>query len=248
MADKISIRPSEFVEGGIVPVEKNLTWKTCKFVLFDYVRRTGEVVATTCAAEITYVDDEGGESVQNYSAADPKRFTPSEDGKTLVPLAGAQALNQSSNFAVLMQALVSAGFPENRMDDDISALEGLYTFNTGVPEPKRAGLVREEGARNRVISVPTQILRLPWEKKGGKKAAAGKGEDEEAGDSDASAAALAMVAASLESSESVTRQQLATRAIREKQQAVAKFVFTDEFQAALLGGGYSIDGETIAAS
>jgi len=243
--DKVSLRPSTFVEGGAVPVDKNLLWKENRFALFDYTKKDGTVVATTMALRVTYVDDDGTEYVQHYSASDPERFLPSKDGKKMVPQGAAQIPTKSSNFYLLMNALINAGFPEDRIDDDISCLDGLKTFNIGMPEPKRVGLKREEaaeGARERVISVPSKIINLPWEK-GSKTAAAGKKAPES--DTDSSDEAMKIVANLLEKADSATRQNVATTAIRAKKPAVAKYVFTDDFQVALLSGGYSIDGDTI---
>lgn len=248
MVNKVSLRPSEFVEGGAVPVDKDLLWKECRFALFDYTKKTGEVVATTIAARITYQDKEGAEYIQHYSAGDPERFKPSEDGKSLVPQGTNQALAKSSNYYLLMNALVNCGFPEDKISDDISELEGLETFNIGMPEPKRVGLKRAEpveGARERIISIPSKINKLPWEKKGKAGAVAAKKAAPAAEVADESKDALALVKDLLEKNESVTRQQAATAAIRAKKSGVAKFVYTDEFQAALLGGGYNIDGENI---
>jgi len=246
----VSIRPSEFVEGGAVPVDRNLLWKECRFNLFDYTRKTGEVVATTVAAKITYQDDEGTEYEQQYSAGDPNRFQPSKDGKTLEALTESANLSKSSNYYILMNALINAGFPENRLGEDISVLDGLYTHNIGLPEPKRSGLVREpvEGARARVISVPDSIIKLPWENKGkatqAKKATAAPAE-EDAGDAEADA--LTMVTEMLADVDKVTRQQVATKAIRSKNQPVAKLVFSPKFAEVLTGAGFSLDGDEISA-
>ena len=252
----VSIRPSNFVEGGAVPVDKNLTWKECRFNLFDYTTKAGEVVATTIAARIKYVDDDGAEYDQQYSAGDPERFTPSKDGKTLIAVVDGASLSKSSNFYILMNALINAGFPENRIPEDgnISVLDGLYTHNIGLPEPKRSGLVRTapvEGTRERVISVPDSIIKLPWENKGkaaGKastKPVAGVASAAEDAD-DVVAGAVAMVTEMLASAEKVTRQQVAAKAIRAKNQAVAGLVFKPAFQAALTEAGFSIDGENIS--
>ena len=251
----VSIRPSNFVEGGAVPVDKNLLWKECRFNLFDYTRKTGEVVATTIAAKITYVDDDGAEYEQQYSAGDPERFTPSRDGKTLIPTSEGASLSKSSNFFILMNALINAGFPENRIPEngDISVLDGLYAHHIGLPEPKRSGLARPapaDSARERVISVPDQILKLPWENKGksaGKapaKSATKVAPVEDAGD--ATADAVAMVTEMLASAEKVTRQQVAAKAIRAKNQAVAGVVFKSAFQAALTEAGFAVEGENIS--
>jgi len=246
----VSIRPSEFVEGGAVPVDRNLLWKECRFVLYDYKRKDGSVAATTIAAVIKFVDDDGAEYEQAYSAGDPNRFAPSADGKTLEALTESANLSKSSNYFILMNALINAGFPENKLGEDISALDGLYTHNIGIPEPKRSGLMRVavEGARERVISVPDSIIKLPWENKGkgatkGKAAAA----PDEGDAGDAEADALAMVTEMLADADKVTRQQVATKAIRSKNQPVAKLVFSPKFAEVLTGSGFSLDGEEISA-
>jgi hypothetical protein len=253
----VSLKPSEFIEGGAVPVDRNLTWKECRFDIFDYTKKDGTVVARSTTARITYVDDDGAEFIQHYSVAQPERFTPSADGKQLVAVGGAQALSKSSNYYILMNALINAGFPENKLGEDISILDGLYTYNIGLPEPKRSGLVREavEGAREKVLSVPSQILKLPWEKKGGKGTPAKTTTKtvvvEDAGDSDAvTAKAIALVEKNLVDGET-TRQKLAvavfkTLAKDPDKDAVAALIFKAEFQAILLGAGYTIDGERIS--
>ena len=250
----VSIRPSSFVEGGAVPVDRNLLWKECRFANFDYTKKSGEVVASTISAKIIFIDDDGTEYTQHYSAGDPARFQPSKDGKTLEALTESANLIKSSNYYILMNSLINAGFPENRLGEDISALDGLYAHHIGLPEPKRSGLVREaaEGARERVISVPDSIIKLPWENKGGKAAAksapAKKAEAAPAEDAgDAEADALAMVTEMLADADKVTRQQLATKAIKTKNQPVAKLVFSAKFAEVLTGAGFALEGEEITA-
>jgi len=247
----VSIRPSEFVEGGAVPVDRNLLWRECRFANFDYTKKDGTIVASTVSGKIIYRDDEGTEYTQHYSAGDPNRFQPSADGKTLEALTESANLSKSSNYYILMNALINAGFPENRLGEDISVLDGLYTHNIGIPEPKRTGLVREtaEGARERVISVPDSIIKLPWENKGKAAAPAKKAAvtsvDEDAGDAEADA--LTMVTEMLADADKVTRQQVATKAIRGKNQPVAKLVFSPKFAEVLTGAGFALDGEEITA-
>lgn len=251
----VSIRPSDFVEGGVVPVDKDLTWKECRFANFDYQRKDGSIAASTIAARITYLDDEGVEYIQHYSAGDPARFQPSADGKTLVSVTGAGALAKSSNYYLLMNALINAGFPEDKLGEDISVLDGLKTHNIGIPEPKRVGLKKDitENARERVISVPSEIIHLPGEKvKGGKTAAPKAGSKAGAPtagsepSAELSADAIAIVSELLADAESVTKQEVATKAVRSKKNAVAQFVFKKEFGDVLLANGYLIDGDTIS--
>lgn len=248
----VSIKPSQFVEGGAVPVDRNLLWKECRFANFDYTKKDGTVVASTVSAKIVYQDDEGTEYTQHYSAGDPARFQPSKDGRTLEALTSSENLSKSSNYYILMNALINAGFPENKLGEDISVLDGLRTHNIGIPEPKRSGLVREavEGARERVISVPDSIIQLPWEGKGKVAPAKGKAATAPAKEEDTSNAeadALAMVTEMLADADKVTRQQVATKAIRSKNQSVAKLVFSPKFAEVLTGAGFALDGEDISA-
>ncbi len=235
-------------------MDRFLTWKECRFNLFEYTKKSGEVVATTTAGRIKYVDDDGQEFEQQYSAADPERFTPSEDGKTLVAVGNAQALSKSSNFYLLMNSLINAGFPENKLTGDLSVLDGLETFNIGVPEPKRSGLARPapaggEPVRERILSVPSQIRKLPWEKKIAKgKAAVAKAEAEVTPDGIINAA-LAL-AAKVVAQGKATRQSIAAAAFRDlrsdpNKDAVASIIFKPEFMAALVANGYTVDGENV---
>ena len=259
MTNPVSIRPSEFVEGGAVPVDRNLTWRECRFNLFDYTRKDGTVVATTVAARINYVDDDGQEFEQQYSVTDKERFLPSADGKSLIAVGSAASLSKSSNFYVLMNALINAGFPENKLTGDVSVLDGLYTYNIGIPEPKRAGLAREvvagETARERILSVPSQILRLPGEKgKGGaKKAAPAKASASESDAEEINAKALKFVGELVDEADdgTISRQNVAVRLFKDMakdpdKDAVARALFSPEFSATLLVSGFSLDGEDIS--
>jgi len=216
---------------------------------------SGPVEST--AIRIIYVDDDGAEYTQHYSVADPSRFEPSADGKTLEAVGEAVALSKSSNGFILLNALVNAGFPENKLGDDISVLDGLRTHNIAVPEPKRSGLkTRErEGGRERVLSVPSRVLQLPWEgegAKGGKKAAPAKksaakaAPAEDIGEDTILDDAVEIALNLLSEKDSVTRQQVATAAIRAKKPASGKAVFTPEFAAAIEEAGCVLDGETIS--
>ncbi len=253
----VGFRPGDFVEGGVVPVDRNLLWEKVRFVLFNYTKKDGTVVATTTAAEVSYKDDGGQEFVQDYSVGDPERFIPSRDGKTLEAIGESQALSKSSNFYLLINSLINAGFPESKLSEDISLLDGLYTYNIGLPEPKRVGLVRQategEQVRERVISVPSQILRLPWEKGKGKAAVrtpVAAGTDEE-GEAAITEKALAFVADHLDESGSTTRQKLAVAVFKDlakdpDKDAIASLIFSPEFAAALLANGYTVSDEDIS--
>lgn len=169
----VSLKPSEHQSGGAVPVDMQLTWKSVRAVWFDYGGRREQPVP---AIEVTYVKPDGVEAIQSYSAGSPDRLAPSEDGKYLVPVVEGAGMSTSSNAHILLDNLVQAGFPENRLDDDLTKLAGLVTYNIAIPEPKRPGLKKEEpveGAREKVLSVPSKIIKLPWENKAKAGVAAG---------------------------------------------------------------------------
>ena len=246
--EPVSIRPSEMVEGGAVPVDQNLTVKEARFVLFDY---QGKAPKTT-AVRLTLVSDKGMENEQHDSASDPARFIPSEDGKSIIPVGTAVAINKSSNFHVLMDALVNAGFPENKLGSDISVLDGLYAYWIGIPEPTRSGLVRtaEQMARGpKILSVPSKINSLPWEKKAAAPEAAKA--PEAAGDDVTAKAAMDFIGKVVAEAGSVTRQDLAVRVFKDlakdpNRDAVATLIFSPVIQAQLIANGFTLDGETIS--
>ena len=268
--EAISIKPSEMIEGGAVPVDQNLSVKDAAFCLFDY---QGKAPPTT-AARLTLVSDDGVESIQHFSAADPTRFVPSQDGKSLVAIGAATSLAKSSNFYVLMNNLVSAGFPENKLATDISVLGGLYAYWIGVPEPKRPGLSRtpEQSARGeRIIPVPSIIHNLPWEKKAtpAKAAAAAKASATkpagagavavaaapapaaEAVADDITAAAVDFIGKLVEESGSITRQEVAVRVFQDlatdpNRDALSAAIFAPATQGALVAAGYTVAGEAIS--
>lgn len=242
---QVSIRPEDFVDALPMPIDANFLWKESRFNLFDYVNRAGDVVATTTAARITFANEATGEEmVQQYSVSDPKRFIPSEDGKTLVPMVpGANSLNKSSNFFVLMKHLEQSGGGE-LLGADISLLDGLVTHNIGVPEPVRSGLVRAEPAegvrRARTLAVPDKVIKMPGGKKAAKKA--GVTAPPDAG---VLSTTLGMLTEMVATEGEASKKGLASKAFREKQPAVAKFVYEGLTEAVLAENGYTVDANDV---
>lgn len=233
-----SLRASDFVDALPMPIDGNFTWKECRFAFFDYVKKTGEKVATTTAARIAFLSEGGEEQIQHYSVGDPSRVVPSGDGKTLVLQGGSAALNKSSNFFVLMKALEDAGLPDDFLGDDISVLDGLVTHNIGVPEPKRAGLettvAREAAGRGpRILAVPDEIISMPGKK--------GKAAAKAAPAEDLVPEAMVLVGELLEKTpDGVDRKTIASAAIKDKKAPIATLAFklTDEQFAEY---GYVVD-------
>lgn len=250
--------PKNFVEGGLRTVNAELTWKDCKFGLFTYTKKDGTPTLNqktgqplqTVAALITYGlpgDDE--DVVQAYSIGDPGRYEVSKDGKKLV---SDTPVTKGCNFALLMENLLNAGLPENKLEDleDISTLNGMVTYNIGIPEPKRQGLAprTDENGRERIISVPSEIRKLPWEKKAsGKKPATKAAAKDEGADQQF----IDFVAGQVESGGESTKQELAQAVFSNPEYAksasdIASKLFAPEGVTLLTENGFTVDGDTIS--
>lgn len=247
MGKAASLRVADFVDALPMPVDGNFEWKEPRFTLFEYKKKTGEVVATTTACRVTFVGKDGTEYIQHYSVGDPDRVLPSRDGKQVELTGEGGNLNKSSNFFVLMKALEDAGLDPDFVGDDVSVLEGLVTHNIAVPEPKREGLraapAAGETQRVRLLPVPDAIISLPGAKKKGAAPKKGVATSAELVDE-----AIAMLGALIESSEgAVTKSDLASYAIRNKRSPVAAVAYnlTPE-QLAKAGYVEEEDGSIVA--
>jgi len=156
---KLSLKPSDFVLGGGVPSDRNLYILDAVFTYWDY---NGQASATT-ALKIAFTDDDGVRSIQYYSAGSPDRIRPSSDGKSLEPIGDAAGLNKNSNLSIFLESLVTAGFPENKLNNDISVLNGLRIYAVAKEQPKRAG-IKDKFGDSKVVLVASKILQMPWDK------------------------------------------------------------------------------------
>lgn len=262
MVDQIiSLRPSDAVEGGAIPKDKNNKITLARFVQWDY---NGKAPMTT-ALKLTLVDDDGEEHEQYYSVASPDRFIPTEDGRGLVAVGAATNLTKSSNYFLFAQNLVSAGFPENKIAGDPVIFENLYAYWIGIPEPTRTGLTRtaEQQARGvRELLVPQKVLSSPAiaggkgvkapAKAAVKAAPPAATEDVVAADGDLTAKAVAFVTKLVtEAGGPITRKQVAARVFRDmakdpQRDEISNLIFSADFSAELLAGGLKVKGEEIS--
>lgn len=159
----ISFKPSLFAHGGGLLDDVDVTIKDVKFVEWDY---NGSIPEAVLAFGVTYVDDEGAETDQYYSAGNLKDFAPSKDGKTVVPTGTKTALNDGSNFFSFIKSLVENGFPEDKLDDDMSVITGTYCHVKRAAQQKRTGIAAtNKSGREATVLLVEKVLSLPWEKK-----------------------------------------------------------------------------------
>lgn len=169
-----SLRPSDAVQGGLI-ADVDVTIKRAQFVMFDYQGKAEPQLAMQWDMQ----DDDGGvhEHFATLGKAATENFAPSDDGYHLVPTGEKTTLNKGSNFMLLIESLVAAGYPESRLDDGLSAMEGMRVHIVRVPAPKRPGIINQPGqeGREKTVLQVTEVT-LPEEKK-----AAGKGKAAGAG-------------------------------------------------------------------
>jgi hypothetical protein len=165
----VSLRPSDAQQGGFLD-DADVTILGSRFTVWDYQGKGEPTVALKVSMQA-----DGDEQVheQYYSAGRPDKFQPTEDGKTIEPLGGATGLNVSTNALAFLTSLVNAGFPEDRLGEDASVLEGAVVHVNQVAQPKRPGLKDQKDGKTYLMV--TKIIRLPWEAAPHKAAPAAKG-------------------------------------------------------------------------
>jgi len=167
------LNPSEFVDGGMLN-DIDVLFKSARFSMFDY----GGKAEAVPALKIELVPDgEDDVKEQYWSAGGADKWQPSEDGKRLLPIGSATHLNTNTNIYPLLKSLVDAGFPSDKLGDDISVLDGLKAHVTRIPITRN--ISRDDGAKkDQTVLIVSKIINLPWEtsaKTTGKAGSKGKG-------------------------------------------------------------------------
>lgn len=156
-------KPSDMSEGGGLLDDFDGTITEARTVMFDY-----QGSGPSTPSILLKIKTEDGEAIdQNWSVGKASDWQPSEDGKKLIPIGRATSLVASSNAGILMASIVNAGFPEDKIGDDISVLEGLKAHFIRVPAPERKGIVQTPRADGKTfektILTVSRVLQLPWD-------------------------------------------------------------------------------------
>lgn len=175
MSNAAMLNPETFVEGGGLIDDVDVTFTGCSFEQFDYNGKASPVPALKLELEAADIS-----VTQYYSMGALKDWMPSEDGTQLLSVGSATSIRMSSNGGILLKSLVDAGFPADKLGDDISVLVGLQAHMIQVPEPGRSMKKTKEQEEKeakfgpKTILVVSAVNKLPWEKAtpaGGKKTA-----------------------------------------------------------------------------
>ncbi len=174
-----SMKPSDAVEGGGL-FQGIVTWRSPKFEMCDYVRKDGSVANTALAFHPDLEDEDGIIHNQDFWTVG-EGWTPSKDGTKLIPPRKGASLSKTCNFILLMNSLVEAKFPEDKMEDDASIYEGMKCDMVRQVAPERKGLVKKEKRYDDSVLVVDSIITLPWEaEEKGKGSGKGKGTESDA--------------------------------------------------------------------
>lgn len=159
-----SLAPESFASGGMFD-DQDIRVVTARFEEFDYQGHADEPVCAIAVTMVATDDEDGDERVQYYSIGPLAKFTPSADRKSAVPSKEGTGINKSTNGALFLANLVTAGFPVDRLTaGDLSVMDGCVLHVNQMAAPKRsggkAGIVQKEGA---TILLPTKVVALPEE-------------------------------------------------------------------------------------
>jgi len=156
---RVSGNPDTFVSGGLIN-DIDVTITDAGTTTWDM---NGAVDPSTpfFVAELT--DENGNQHAQYWSNGQPSDWQPDELGEGFVSPSGKTVLNNSSNFAMLLQSLVEAGFPKEQFDDgNFKVIIGTkcHVIQKAL---ERQGLIRtgKNASRPSTVLLVSKIYSLP---------------------------------------------------------------------------------------
>ncbi len=191
------MNPDDMISGGL-PDDFDGTITRVRLTAWDYDGNIDSHVLAV-AMDIEPAEDSDLDAfTQYYSAGRLEDFVPSMDGEEAsdldsedeedwegliaIKVGRKDQLNNNTNWAHFLRALVEAGFDGSEIGSSVDFLEGLTAHFNRIPQKKRAGIITatdDDGKpRSSDILVVSEILEsAPAKKKGkkGKKGAAKKG-------------------------------------------------------------------------
>jgi hypothetical protein len=126
--------------------------------MFDY----GGKADATPALTVLYQDvtDPAVTFEQSYSAGRQSALHQSGDGKRF------ETISKNSNAFQWLESILKAGFPKDRVDDDVTVFDGTRIQLVNVAQPKRPGL--KDQTEGKTIGLITKVVALPGQKAGPK--------------------------------------------------------------------------------
>jgi len=176
-----SLKPSDAMEGGGLLDNVDVTWEEVRFQDWDYNGTQPKAPALKITMRLE--DEDMAEQYFSCGKIAADDYKIAGEGTRLDKKGkNARPLSKSSNFIILMQSLVSADFPEDKIGTDCTIFEGLECHMVRIKAPERKGLAPKAPRVDGRVFDPTnfvvdKILKFPWEKK---EAAKEKGKTDDA--------------------------------------------------------------------
>ena len=157
----LSLRPEDAVVSGGFLDDEDVIIKSVRAEMFDYAGQ--RVNDPSPAIAVEYDRGDGEVSKQFYTVGKSKDTAPSPDGKMFNNLRSdpRSGLPEKSNGMMWLQSIINAGFPTDRIGDDLTVFDGTEVHVNQIPAPERKGLSRTEG---KTILIVTKINSLPGDK------------------------------------------------------------------------------------
>ena len=160
----VSSRPKDMISQGLIN-DVDVLVQDARWAVFDY----GGAVERFCAKLTLAVIRPDGSiepetHVQYFSAGKIGDWLPDAGDDDFTPMAAgsATALNNSTNWATLVNSMVGEGVPEDKFaDSDMRELIGLRMHVMRKPMPKRQGM--DSAKDEQFCLVCTKLIALPGE-------------------------------------------------------------------------------------
>jgi len=164
-----SMNPDNMLAGGLMD-DFDGTIVKARLVPWDY---NGNIDHDVLAVALTIQPDNDNEFVQHYSCGELDNFMPSMDGETAVDPAGEgealegiyalkvgkkDQLNNNTNWAHFLKALIDAQFDVTKITAAVSFVEGVYGHFNRIPQKKRSGIVVNTTAKDGKTARANDIL------------------------------------------------------------------------------------------
>lgn len=150
-----SMRPSDATNAGKF-TDIDVEFQQCRFAEAAYQNSD----TSTFAFVVDMLDLESNETIANqmFSVGSLEAWTASEDGLHAIPTKDGGTFKKSCNFMLMMDSLVKAGFPEDRIEN-AGSLDGLRCHIAAKAVPAVSG------TDPRTVNIIAKILPngLPWE-------------------------------------------------------------------------------------
>jgi len=183
-AKAVSLLYDDMEEGGGLLNDVIVTITKATFERSNY---GGKSTTYRPAAHLVIEEDDGTVyDDQFWSCGKDTDWTPSDCGKFLYPMGAKMKLSKSSNFGIFIKSLIENNFPKDKVDVDITFLEGLKFHLRQQAVEGRDKVKSKDGSKeyDATVACVAEIVQFPWEKpaKGAAKGkpAAAKGKAKEA--------------------------------------------------------------------